>query len=83
MKSKTRKAAGKASLDSLVGGDWAYPTVQDWVEAAQQPANEHFRAGFECARNEQAHQDWQVGYDMGRMTNALIRALAANKVFDK
>jgi hypothetical protein len=76
MKSKTRKAAGKASLDPLVGGDWAYPTVQDWERCAGYKASRAFRAGFRCARDEHEHEAWQTGYDMARMTNALIRALA-------
>lgn len=79
MSDKRKSAAGSASRSKhLLASDWAYPTVQDWERCAGYKASPAFRAGFRCARDEHQHEAWQTGYDMARMTNALIRALAAN-----
>lgn len=61
---------------------WAYPTVQAWERLAGYKASQAFRVGFRCARDDYKRKEWQTGYDMGRMTNSLLRALAAQTPAD-
>lgn len=75
---KLRLALNRAlARANEIGQKWAYPTVQDWERRAGYKTSPEFRSGFRCARNENKHRAWQRGYDMGRMTNALLRALSA------
>ena len=64
----------------LLDADWAYSTIEEWERLAGRKATPEFACGFKCARNVKDQAEWQVGFDMGRMTDALIRALAANNI---
>jgi hypothetical protein len=79
MSDQDKTAAGLAT-------DWAYPTIADWEKCAGRKANQAFCAGFRCARDEEQPGDWKMcnliqwgsGYDVGRTTNGVLRALVAH-----